>query len=199
MIDTLTARETFCVLLDHGPLLESDAVVVLCGEDTGPRLTMATHLLASRGSPTVVVTGGRDEPPRWTGAERAFASLMGSGVAHDRIRVDTAAMNTREQAVNVASMAAAEGWRRLLLVASAYHSYRAFLTFLRALDEAGLDETVQLVSAPVSHTPWRGAPEGMTATRLDLLAGEFDKIERYGEHVASYEDGIDYLRFWEGK
>jgi uncharacterized SAM-binding protein YcdF (DUF218 family) len=194
----MTARETFCALLDHGPLLESDAVVVLCGEDAEPRLTMAAHLLASRGSPIVVLTGGKDEPPRWTGAERAFPVLMGHGIAHDRIRVDKDAMNTREQAVNVVAMAKAEEWRRILLVASAYHSYRALLTFVKALQEAGATDDVQIVSAPVSHTPWGKAPNGMTETRLDLLAGEFEKIEEYAD-VASYEDGITYLLAWEGK
>jgi len=57
------------------------------------------------------------------------------------------------------------------------------------------------VSVPSGGQPWF-APvhDGTTQTRLDLLADEFDKINRYhaAGHVASYADGLKYLARWEG-
>lgn len=200
MPETLTARETFMALLDHGPLLEGDAIVVLCGEDAQPRLAVAVGLfMGSRSRPRVVFTGGVDDGKRWAGAERMMAAAMGAGIAPDLVMVDTEASNTREQAESVVVMAQKEGWRRVQIVASAYHVYRAFLTFVQALKDAGADESLQITPAPVSHTPWFGTPAGMDMTRADLLAGEFEKIEAYAGDVASYADGIEYLRFWEGK
>ena len=41
----------------------------------------------------------------------------------------------------------------------------------------------------------------MDVTRLDLLEGEFRKIDEYRTkgHVASYRDGLKYLQYWESK
>lgn len=70
----------------------------------------------------------------------------------------------------------------LVLITSAYHQPRAFLTFLRVLQEQGLERTVRLWNAP--------APSD---TRK--LAQEFRKIAEYQSigHVASYGEGLAYL------
>lgn len=70
----------------------------------------------------------------------------------------------------------------LTIVTCAYHQPRAFLTFLRVLQETGLDRTVRLWNAPA-------------AGRMEKLAEEWRKITEYAAkgHVASYEDGLRYL------
>ena len=153
-IKATTDRERFCAVLSNGPLLKSDAVVVLCGEDSLPRLEIGVQLMVSNAALFVVLTGGKHNPPRWWGANELAPKLMGKGVAHNKILLDAISMNTRDQAVNIVDRAIEEGWRRLMLVASPYHSYRAFLTFLRALQEREADKTIQLVMVPASQVPW---------------------------------------------
>lgn len=192
----LTDRERFLALLFNGPLLTADAIIVLCGEDCAPRLAVAAELMGSQAAPLVLLSGGADHPPRVTGARRARAELMGLGVAPARVKVEDASTNTREQAEAVARMARGKGWKRILLVASAYHMPRAFLTFL-AFAPAGL----HIVPVPASHTRWGEPPAGADRPRLDLLAAEAAKIEEYRGrgHLVSYADGIEYLLRWEGK
>lgn len=197
----MTRRERFLTLLYNGPLLRGDAAIVLCGEDTAPRIAVAAQLVKQQGAEYVVLSGGKHEPPRWQGAESLFPEMMGTGIVPDRILMDMQSQNTREQAVHMVALAAERKWKRLLLVASAYHTARAFLTFVRALADAGMADTIHLVPVAAAHTPWDGVPTGMAESRMDLASGELDKIDQYRVmgHVASYADGIKYLRAWEGK
>jgi uncharacterized SAM-binding protein YcdF (DUF218 family) len=195
-------RDAFTAVLASGPLLQSDAIVVLCGEDTAPRIATAFALFKTGGAPLIVLSGGRHEPPRWQGAQALAGKLYTLGVAPARVLIDDDSQNTRQQAVNVIEMAEARGWKRILLVASAYHAPRAFLTFLQVLgedDRCEREESIQLVNVPAT-APWWGSPEGMGPTRLELLAFEQEKIQEYSErgHVASYVDGLASLKRWEG-
>jgi uncharacterized SAM-binding protein YcdF (DUF218 family) len=199
MTETLSAREQFAAVLYTGPLLKSDAIIVLCGEDADPRVDVAAQLLMTGGAPRIVLSGGKHKPPRWQGAEALRATLMGKGIAHDRIILESASQHTREQAVNVVSMAMSEGWRRLLLVASSYHMPRAFLTFVRVLTEHGQEQVIRVVPVPASHSAWGASPAGMSLTRMELLGIETRKAEEYRPHVASYEDGLAYHEWWEGR
>ena len=192
-----TTREQFLAILPNGPLLRADAAVVLCGEDADPRRQIAAHLVVSDGARNVVLSGGKSEPPRWQSAEDVAPELMGDGVAFNKIRLDTTSQNTREQAENVIDMAVDEGWKRLLLIASPYHSYRAFLTFLRVLRDRELDRKIQITILPASQVPWWQSPTGMDETRAELLDVDLAKVEEYGDHVSSYEDGLAYLEYWE--
>ena len=195
----ITARERYAAVVSNGPLLRADAIVVLCGEDSDPRLSTATRLMFMDAGNLVLLTGGRHEPPRWWGAEPLKRKLYGKGVSPRRIEVETKSANTREQAVNTVALAVARKWKRLILVASPYHQYRAFLTFVKALQDVGHDKLIQLCNVPADLAPWWKAPEGMTETRIELLAAEFMKCQQYGEHVASWADGLAYLEWWEGR
>ena len=195
----LDERQTFLTLLTGQPLRYGDAAILLCGEDAEPRLAVATEILLKGAARVVVLSGGKDDPPRWIGAHRLGPMLMGKGVAHDRLFFDAASMNTHEQAEACVAHAISEQWHTLLLVASAYHIARAFLTFLAELDRSAQADTIRLVPVAPGHTPWFRAPEGMTATRLELYMGELAKIDAYAAlgHVASYARGAAYLQAWE--
>ncbi len=195
----MSPRTAFLAALYTGPLLRADAVVVLAGEDAQPRLDAALQLLAQQGAPTLVLTGGVDDATR-TGAEKLRAQAMGRGVKFDSIRTDTVPTNTREQAEDVVAMARVEDWHRLLLVASAYHMPRAFLTFVQALLDVGAEYDIDVVPVP-AYDAWFAPPEGLRMERIELLAVEEQKTELYQAKgdVASYDDGLAYLRAWEGK
>lgn len=195
---TATMRERFHHALLSGPLLSADAIVVFCGEDAVARCDVAAQLFKQGAASRLFVTGGLDQPPRIHGAVSCSGMLMGHGIAPDRITLDLTAMHTWDQAVVTTERAKAEGWKRVILTASSYHLPRAYLSLLGALIQAGLSETVRVVAMPAGHAPF-AAPPGMTATRDELLSVEYDKMDRYVEHVASYADGLANLRYWEGK
>ena len=197
----MTHRERFLALLARQSAMPGDVFVLLAGEDATPRMDTTAALFRRGFAPRIVVTGGRDQPPRWRGADEITTELVGHyGISPDRITTDNAAENTHEQAVNIAHLALSEAWTSILLVASGYHLYRAHLTFLRALHHNGLDDTVRIVPV-AANAPWFAAPEGVLLTRSDLLSGDLDKIELYGVqgHCATYSEGLAYLKAWEGR
>lgn len=192
----ISDRERFCAVLASGPLMKADAIVVLTG-DGEARLPTAVELFRQGGAPGIVVTGGLNNPPHSLPASTLAVKLMGAGVAPDRIVIDNDSMHTQEQAQFLLKLCAEREWKRLLIVATSYHLPRAFLTILKALIDAGKAQEIRLIPAPAC-APWWEAPAGLETHRVDLLADEFQKIERYGEHVASFAQGLDYLAFWEG-
>jgi uncharacterized SAM-binding protein YcdF (DUF218 family) len=193
----MTDRERFMAILANGSLLESDAVVVLCGEDAKERVRLGAGLMLANAAPKLVLTGGVEDERRMK-ASTAIGLLLGEfGLSPSKILVDDGPQNTREQAVAIVDQATREEWNRFLLVASPYHIYRATLTFLKALQEAGVDDKVRIIPVPTSQVAWGEAPDGMTETRLELLNREFQKIDAYTDHVASYVDGSAYLLLWE--
>lgn len=195
----LTDRERFCLLLMTGPLLSADAILVLAGEDGIARTKTAVELYRAGAAPVIVLAGDRHEPPRILSGEALSATALGGGVAPDRI-FHAPAAHTHAQAALVAQLATERQWVRLLLVASPYHLPRAFLTFVRSFTTLGIHHTLRLVPAPSAHTPWFQPPPGAAPeTRLDLLAVEFAKCAQYVEHVATWAEGLDYLKYWEGR
>lgn len=171
--------------------------MVLSGDGT-VRADTACQLFAQGGAPLIVCSGGVDNPPHSLTARDLKTKLIEKGVAPGRILLENESTNTREQANNVVDMAVENEWKRLLIVASPYHVYRAFLTFLKALQEKSLTD-VHLVPVAASQAKWWDTPEGTGWTRMDLLEGEFSKIDAYRKkgHVASYADGLAYLERWE--
>lgn len=193
-------RDQFLAMVTQGPLVRGDAIIVCCGEDADVRLNMALGLFQPPHSaaPIILLSGGVHSLPRWKGAERCAATLYGKGIRPSAILTETESLHTRASAVASVRLACDRGWKRILLVASAYHAYRAYLTFLHALTDVGHHRTLQLVLVPAT-APWFAAPPGMTAMRAELLAGELVKIEEYrvAGHVASYADALATLRYWE--
>ena len=196
----MTARESFCAVLSNGPLIRGDAIIVLSG-DSDVRLEVGLELLKQGAAPLVVVSGGVDNPPHSLTAKASASWLIDKGLHPDRVVMEGGSKDTHAQAGNIISMAVAKKWTKLLLVSSPYHQYRAYLTFLRELRDFSLEEKIQLVNIPASQTKWFQKPEGVDVTRMDMLDDEFSKIDEYGTkgHVASYEDGISYLKFWESQ
>lgn len=199
-------REQFAAVLASAPLVRCDAMLVCAGEDAEPRLRMACALMAQGGAPQMVLSGGIHDPPHKLGARALGPKAIGFGVAFDRLVIDEASKHTRDQAVYITQLAKAQQWTRVLLVASPYHMPRVFLSCVQALREIEATEIVRLCPAPGQFgmapellTPWWGAPDGMEATRLDLLTEEYLKIEAYQArgHCATYEDGLAYLKYWE--
>jgi uncharacterized SAM-binding protein YcdF (DUF218 family) len=168
------------------------------GHDALPRLATAAQLMLSGDVREFVVSGGRHDPPEYTGAAHAHRAMLGIGLSvdPDKLTVESESQNTHEQAVNVIGMALKKNWRNLLLVASPYHIPRAMLTFIQELVEQDATEKIRLIPVPASATRWSDSPDGMAKTRMQLIHDEFRKIDEYNE-VAPFHVGVNYLNYWE--
>ena len=104
-------------------------------------------------------------------------------------------LQTQQQAVEVVKMAMENGWKKLALVASHEHQYRAYLTFLREV----LDTKSGLIlyNAPARNLNW--FIDSGWGTRFDRLSAEFDRIEKYSAkgHLATAKEVIEYQKWKE--
>ena len=191
----VSAREQFLATVYTGPLHKADAIVVLCGEDAEQRALAATELFRQGAAPLIVCSGGVDGEPRWLDGERVSGLLMARSVPPKALIVEHGSQNTHEQAVNLIEMAEANDWHRLCIVASAYHLPRAMLTFIKAIGK----RPIHVVAVPASQLTWWGTPPGMVVTRLELFNAEMAKVEEYGDHCATWAEGLAYIERFEGR
>ena len=175
---------------------QADAAILLQG-DGFARCAETARLFKERLAPLIVISGGVSAPERGAvPAQQLADELVRLGVPVEHIRLENRSLNTREQAINVIEMAEREQWLRLSLVASNFHHYRAYLTFLRRMDE--VEAKLLFFSSPARDLPWFG--ETAQGKRVDLLKLEFAKVEEYRakyNHVASYARAIEYQKWKE--
>ncbi len=189
----MTDREKFIALLGTDEPTECDAIILLEGDGLA-RYKKAVSLYKSGLAPVICFSGGFDDEK--SGAytfDRIRPVILSEGVPEAALLLEGKSRNTYEQAVEIIGLAKTKGWERIALVASHYHSYRAFLTFL-CVQKKELPELV-IDMAAVRDLDWYG--ETGWGRRVDLLENEFEKIETYRKrnNVASYEEGMEYLEW----
>ncbi|MBK8006779.1 MAG: YdcF family protein [Gemmatimonadetes bacterium] len=205
----MTDRDLFLAQLFTQPLRRADLVVVLAGEDAAARLELGLQLFRQGGAPLLCLAGGRHEPPAILGARQLEADAIAAGLAPDRIVREDASQNTRQQAVETLLAADQRDAHTLLLVASSYHLPRAFLTFLARLrelerlwrDPAATVARIRIIPVAASQSRWDECPPGGDRTRAQLFHVEGVKIAEYQAlgHCATYAEGLEYFKRWEGR
>lgn len=95
------------------------------------RILAAAELLRTGQARAMLITGGDvfPRPGRPPEAEVLAAWLRAQGLPADRIVVEGQSRNTRENALLSAPIIAGHGWKRVLLVTSAWHAPRALGCF----------------------------------------------------------------------
>lgn len=191
----VTLREQYIILVSNDVLRPTDALVVLTGDGLY-RAETAVALFRQEWAPCILISGGLDKKEQGSiHADEIARMLEEQHIPKECIITEADSMHTWEQAVNVMRIAKDSGWKRIIIIASHYHQYRAFLTFLQAMDAA--EYPIDIVNAPSRRISWfEAAPSGK---RFDFLEAEFQKIEAYQAkgHVASYERAISYFRLRE--
>jgi len=177
----MTDRNELRALVDHDALVGADAIIVLEG-DGFARAERGAALYKEGWAQTVVLSGGLPETDFSIPAARMLPHILESGVPKDAIILEERSLNTREQAIEVLKIARSKGWSKMIIVASPEHQMRAFLTFVKAAEDARMK--IHLYNAPV-----------LRQCNVDDLASELAKIEEYQKKgdVASYNDGIAHL------
>lgn len=193
----MTEREKFICLVDNDRPRVSNAIVLLEGD--GLNRAERTAQLFNQGMAKWVVFSGGIEDPGYGSYrfERVLPTLKKLGIPEDNIIPEEKSLNTHDQANEVIRIMIANRWNRIILVASHYHQYRAYLTFLAVAQNLKVKPIIY--NAPAKDLPWFEVTDW--GTRLDLLEKEFKKIEIYRAkgHVASYGQAIGYQRWKESQ
>lgn len=186
----ITDREKIMAIVDNDCLTKSDIAVLLEG-DGFFRFSKAVELYHQRVVSKILFSGNNiDKSYGSYPFEETKPYIISSGVPEEDIIHEDKSMNTRQQALEVVKMAIENGWKKLVLVASHEHQYRAYLTFLREVIDTKSD--IILYNAPVRNLKWFS--DSGWGTRFDRLSNEFERIEKYSlmGHLANADEVINY-------
>lgn len=191
----LSDREIIIALVDNDVLKPSDAIILLEGDGLN-RYQKAVELYKWKLGSKIVFSGGITD---YEYGSFPFCDvlphILTTGVPEKDIIHENESLNTREQAVEVIKLAKINNWKRLVLVASHEHQYRAYLTFLREVLDS--NEDIILYNAPVRNLGW--FTKTSWGIRFERLEQEFERIEKYSKlgHLATYQEVIDYQKWKE--
>jgi uncharacterized SAM-binding protein YcdF (DUF218 family) len=191
----ITDREKIMAIVDNDCLTKSDAAILLEG-DGFHRFQKAVDLY-NRGWVVKIVFSGNiiDKDYGSYPFEEVKPFILEAGVHEEDIIHENKSLHTQQQAVEIVKMSQERGWKKLALVASQEHQYRAYLTFLRQV----LDSKSGLIlyNTPARKLNW--FVDSGWGVRFDHLIAEFERIEKYSAmgHLANAEEVIEYQKWKE--
>jgi uncharacterized SAM-binding protein YcdF (DUF218 family) len=165
------AEESYDAVVVLGGILDAGAQT--SGElevnEAAERILRAADLLRAERARFVLLSGGIafPRPGELPEAEILARWLAGQGIARERMVVEPRSRNTRENAVESAAIIRSRGWRKVLVITSAWHAPRALGCF-RAV---GLDPDV----LPVDFRAGRAPPLGWLP-RASALSASTDAL-----------------------
>lgn len=191
----ITDREIIIAIVDNDCLEKSDVAILLEGDGFN-RFQKAVELY-NKGIVSKIVFSGNiiDKDYGSYPFEEIKPYILRGGVEENDLIHEDKSTNTREQAVEVVKLAIERGWKKLVLVASHEHQYRAYLTFLKEVLVSG--SGLVLYNAPVRNLNW--FIDSGWGMRFDRLASEFERIEEYSSkgHLANAQEVIEYQKWKE--
>ena len=191
----ITDREKIMAIVDNDRLVKSDVAVLLEG-DGFFRYRKAVELYRQGMVRKIVFSGNTvDKGYGSYPYEEIRPFILEQGVPEEDLIHEDRSLHTRQQAVEVVKMAVANGWKRLALVASPEHQYRAYLTFLREVLDTG--SGLVLYNTPAGDLDW--FTDSGWGTRFERLSAEFERIEKYSAmgHLAEAEEAVRYQKWKE--
>lgn len=191
----ITDREIIMAIVDNDCLKPSDAIILLEG-DGFHRFQKAVDLYKKGYGKKIVFSGAIVQKEYGSYPfEEVKPFILNAGVPKEDLIHEDKSLQTQQQAVEVVKMAMENGWKRLALVASHEHQYRAYLTFLRQVLDS--NSGIILYNAPVRNLDW--FVDSGWGMRIDRLKAEFERIEKYSAfgHLANAQDVIEYQQWKE--
>ncbi|MDO4422090.1 MAG: YdcF family protein [Eubacteriales bacterium] len=191
----ITDREIIMAIVDNDCLTKSDAAVLLEG-DGFFRFQKAVELY-KQGTVSKIIFSGNiiDKDYGSFPFEEVKPYIINGGVPEEDLIHEDKSQHTRQQAIEVVKMAKEYGWKKLALVASHEHQYRAYLTFLREVLDT--NSGIILYNAPVRNLNW--FIDSGWGQRFDRLSAEIERIEKYSAmgHLANAQEVIEYQKWKE--
>lgn len=191
----LTEREKLIALVDNDCIKISDAIIILEGDGLN-RIPKAVELFNKGLAKKCVFSGGIINLEYGSFPfSMALPKLLSYGIPGEAIIHEGSSQNTRDQAIEIIKLAKQNRWNKLILVASHYHQYRAYLTFLKEIEDTNSD--IVLYNAPAKDLKW--FEETSWGRRFDLLESEFERIDKYSSlsHLTSIKNAIEYQKWKE--
>ena len=191
----ITDREIIMAIVDNDCLTKSAAAILLEG-DGFFRFQKAVDLY-NKGTVSKIVFSGNiiDKSYGSFPFEEIKPFIVKGGVPEKDLIHEDKSLNTRQQAVEIFKMAIKNEWKKLALVASHEHQYRAYLTFLREVLDT--KSGIILYNAPARNLNWF-IDDGW-GTRFERLSVEFERMEKYSAigHLANMQDVVEYQKWKE--
>ncbi len=191
----ITDREIIMAIVDNDCLTKSAAAILLEG-DGFFRFQKAVDLY-NKGTVSKIVFSGNiiDKSYGSFPFEEIKPFIVKGGVPEKDLIHEDKSLNTRQQAVEIVKMAIKNEWKKLALVASHEHQYRAYLTFLREVLDT--KSGIILYNAPARNLNWF-IDDGW-GTRFERLSVEFERMEKYSAigHLANMQEVVEYQKWKE--
>ena len=175
---------------------KSDAVIWL----TGDRLTRMNKVMRVYGeglAEKIVISGGLDNDSAISASECA-KELYKKNIAKENVIVENNSQNTFEQGTEIMKLVEQHNWKKIILVASHFHQVRAYVTFLKAMENANLK--IEIFNSPARDLSWF-EKTSLGKNRLELFEDEVTKIDAYTKkgHVFSLSDALRYQEWKESQ
>lgn len=186
----ITEREIFMALVDGDSIRRSDAIILLEGDGLN-RYQYAVQLYKEGFAPIIVFSGGITNYDYGSYPYTDIKPLiLKAGVLESDLYHESDSLHTKQQADEIIRLCIEKNWKRIILVGSHYHQYRAYLTFLKSMFNANVH--LLIYNSAVRNLPWFTPNEW--GNRFSCLKGEFERIESYFSQgdLVSYHDAIDY-------
>ena len=191
----ITDREKIMAIVDNDCLTKSDAAVLLEG-DGFFRFNKAVDLYKQELVSKIIFSGNIiDRDYGSFPYEEIKPYILEAGVPEEDLIHEDKSQHTRQQAIEVVKLSMKMGWKKLALVASHEHQYRAYLTFLREVLDT--KSGIILYNAPARNLNW--FIDSGWGVRFDRLSAEFERIEKYSllGHLATADEVIEYQKMKE--
>lgn len=186
----MTDREKFIVFVDNDFIKKSDSIILLEGDGLN-RYSYAVNLFNQGLGDRIVFSGGiTDFKYGSFPFEVVLPRIKEAGFPISKLIHENKSSNTREQAIEIVKMATTNSWKKIILVATHNHQYRAYLTFLKEIILS--NSSLILYNAPVKNLKW--FEETGWGLRYNNLESEFEKISNYQAqgHLATFKEAISY-------
>ena len=191
----ITDREVIMAIVDNDCLKPSDAIILLEG-DGFHRFQKAVDLYKKGYGKKIVFSGAIVQKEYGSYPfEEVKPYILNAGVPEEDLIHEDRSLQTQQQAVEVVKMSMEKSWKRLALVASHEHQYRAYLTFLRQVLDS--KSGIILYNAPVRNLDW--FVDSGWGMRFDRLKAEIERIEKYTAygHLANAQEVVQYQQWKE--
>lgn len=193
----LTKKEKFISILPNSILRKSDAIILLEGDGVY-RVKKACDLYNMDYAPNLVFSGNAHNLNygSYPFNEEVKSEFKKHNVDPSIVIHEDKSLHTKQQAKEIIQLAIERNWGELILVASNFHQYRAFLIFVEQLYNRGLEKSLKIYNTP-SNLPWFEKLDW--GTRDKFLENEFTKIEQYQNRLeyCLYDRGLKYLEWVE--
>lgn len=192
----MTNKEKFIAVVSNLSINKSDAIIILEG-DKDNRISHACELYNSKYSDNIVFSGNILNLKYGSfPLEYVKDTFKQCGFPLEKIIHEDQSTNTKEQAQEVIKLCLENNWKSIILIASHYHQYRAYLTFISELYNKKLNNTIKIYNSPCV-LPW--FRENNWGMRYKLLESEFKKIKFYQskKDICTFTKAINYIKWLE--